>query len=573
MLFRTLPLLVASLLASMPVAAPSTPTGLRADVQGSSVSLTWNAPATGGTPIGYEMEAGTQPGLADVGAVATIGTALAFSGVPDGRYYVRVRTTNSGGISAPTADLMLHVGCAGAPAAPTALNTMVVGRVVGADWTVEPGTTSTILELGYAPSQTALTARYAAPTAGLSVTAPPATYYVRVRAVNACGQSAPSVERIVVVVDIAPHIRFSSREGAEARRRELSNFIWPAGRPGTRPRVTSVPVGGAEMRSVDANLIDRVERWDVEVDRMNFHSLTYVAFPRVPEDRPARLAIVFAGHMPEGAENFLALGLSRSIEALLREGYIVAAMQMPLTGWNQDRDGWLPDGGTFSVETRLTGGHDELLRAIEPALPGGSLRVFLEPVTQTINEMFARYPRRAGLLMVGLSGGGWTTQMAAAVDPRIDISIPVAGSLPLYARPFSPGSKGDGEQEYDPIYREEDTNGDGVPDTATGVSSWLEIYALGALAPAGQPTRHQVQVVNLFDACCFGGTIYQTYAEPLTTAVGYLGGDWQSYLDASHHDHVISDPVIANVLVPAAKWLAAAASHHSDPRAASSSPP
>ena len=36
--------------------------------------------------------------------------------------------------------------------------------------------------------------------------------------------------------------------------------------------------------------------------------------------------------------------------------------------------------------------------------------------------------------MIGLSGGGWTTTVYAAIDPRIVKSIPVAGTLPLYLR-------------------------------------------------------------------------------------------------------------------------------------------
>jgi hypothetical protein len=32
--------------------------------------------------------------------------------------------------------------------------------------------------------------------------------------------------------------------------------------------------------------------------------------------------------------------------------------------------------------------------------------------------------------MLGLSGGGWSTTLAAAVDPRIQLSFPTAGSVP-----------------------------------------------------------------------------------------------------------------------------------------------
>jgi glucose/arabinose dehydrogenase len=180
-------------------AVPGTPTGLFAAVQGSDVTITWTPPVSGGTPTGYVMEAGTQPGLANVGAVPASSPGLFFSGVPDGTYYVRVRATNASGSSPPSSDLVLSVGCAGAPAAPTTLNSSVAGSLVGLNWNVEPGTVSTLVEVGYGPGQTALTASFAAPTAGLSVNAPPATYYVRVRAVNACGQSAPSVERTIVV--------------------------------------------------------------------------------------------------------------------------------------------------------------------------------------------------------------------------------------------------------------------------------------------------------------------------------------------------------------------------------------
>ena len=89
--------------------------------------------------------------------------------------------------------------CQGFPAAPNSLNTVVTGSVVGVNWNVEPGTVSTRLEVGYAPGATSLTFSFPAPTAGLSVNAPPNTYFVRVRAVNSCGPSAPSVERTVVV--------------------------------------------------------------------------------------------------------------------------------------------------------------------------------------------------------------------------------------------------------------------------------------------------------------------------------------------------------------------------------------
>jgi hypothetical protein len=244
--------------------------------------------------------------------------------------------------------------------------------------------------------------------------------------------------------------------------------------------------------------------------------------------------------------------LSDTVNTLLRKGFIVAVVQMPFACWNVDTDGKLPSGQTFKIKKRLTGGHDALFEAVEPELHGGTMRFFIEPIVQTINELLAKQPDSRGVLMTGLSGGGWTTHIAAAVDTRIDTSIPVAGSLPLYARPFSPGSGGDMEQYYPALYREADSDGDGVLDKATGVCSWLEIYALGASTPRHDRPRHVTQVLNLNDACCFGGTAYTSFASQLEKRVDTIGtGTWQIFSDASHHGHAISPFAIEKVLLPA----------------------
>lgn len=359
--------------------------------------------------------------------------------------------------------------------------------------------------------------------------------------------------------DIEPMVRFTTRDAANERRELLVRSIWPDGLPATRPKVQEVSLPCVELASVDARLIGRVQQFDCVLPDLDFVGVAFVAHPLLPAgqnaaDRP-RLAIVFAGHMPEGAEHYLASGLSRSIEALLREGYAVAALQMPVTGWNHDVDGRLPSGQTFTIRQRRTAGHDELLSATESELQAGFMRFFIEPCVQTVNELVASYPEHDGILMIGLSGGGWTTQLASAVDVRISVSIPVAGSLPLYARPFSPHSRGDAEQEYAPIFREEDTNNDGIPDTATGICSWLEMYMLGGLPGSRGSERRQIQVINLYDSCCFSGFVHTTYADAIEKRCREQGGRWTKFVDETHRDHLISDHVIDQVLIPAARSL------------------
>jgi glucose/arabinose dehydrogenase len=185
-------------LESAAAAAPGVPTSLNADVLGNAVTISWAPPASGGTPASYELQAGLTPGGSEAGSFATTSTGLSFSGVPSGQYFVRVRAVNAVGASAPTSDVVLNVGCS-PPVAPTTLTTVVVGRQVDLTWNVAAGTVRTVLEVGYGPGATNLAFPFTAPTAALSVTAPPGTYFVRARAVNACGLSAPSVERTVIV--------------------------------------------------------------------------------------------------------------------------------------------------------------------------------------------------------------------------------------------------------------------------------------------------------------------------------------------------------------------------------------
>ena len=180
-------------------APPGVPVGLGATVTGSTVSIAWNAPATGTSPTGYLLEAGTSPGLTNIGVFPTAAPGLAVGGVPTGQYFVRVRATNAAGTSAATTDLTINVGCS-PPAAPATFTASAAGQTVTLNWNVAAGTTSTTIEAGYAPGATALSIPITAPTNGAVFPGVPSgTYFVRTRAFNGCGQSTASVERTIVV--------------------------------------------------------------------------------------------------------------------------------------------------------------------------------------------------------------------------------------------------------------------------------------------------------------------------------------------------------------------------------------
>ena len=114
------------------------PVALTATASGNNVSIGW-APDTGWGPRSYLLDAGSSPGASNLGSFPTTTTTFPAAGVPDGRYYLRVRAVNEAGVSAPSAEAMLTVGCA-PPLPPAMLTGVVNGLSVALGW--QPSSTS-----------------------------------------------------------------------------------------------------------------------------------------------------------------------------------------------------------------------------------------------------------------------------------------------------------------------------------------------------------------------------------------------------------------------------------------------
>jgi len=90
--------------------------------------------------------------------------------------------------------------CTTAPAAESALTSTVSGRFVSLGWAASGTITSFVLEAGYTPgASTAAVIVLDQAARAFSSNAPPGTYYVRVRAVNACGSRGGSNEVAIIV--------------------------------------------------------------------------------------------------------------------------------------------------------------------------------------------------------------------------------------------------------------------------------------------------------------------------------------------------------------------------------------
>jgi predicted phage tail protein len=191
--------------AGITAAPPSRPQAVSAQVTGSTLRLTWSAPAGGDAPTGYVLEAGTAAGLSNIANVS-LGPATSFvaEGIPAGLYFVRMRAVNSFGMSEPSEDVPVAVGSvAQPPQRPTGVTATVTGRTVTFMWNAptQGGVpTGYVLEAGTGSGLSDITALPIGPAPSFTVgDVPPGTYFVRVRAVNALGASGPSSEVVVTV--------------------------------------------------------------------------------------------------------------------------------------------------------------------------------------------------------------------------------------------------------------------------------------------------------------------------------------------------------------------------------------
>jgi hypothetical protein len=187
--------------------APGAPSGLTTSASGSTVSLSWRAPSSGGSPSAYVIEAGSAPGLSNLASFSTGSTATSFSsgGVGSGTYYLRVKAANPAGTSAASNESLLIVGgggCSSAPGAPSGFATSVSGSTVTLRWNAASGNPTTyVVEAGSAPGLSNLAnsdlgspaTSYVASGVGRG------TYYLRMRGRNTCGTGPASNEVLLVV--------------------------------------------------------------------------------------------------------------------------------------------------------------------------------------------------------------------------------------------------------------------------------------------------------------------------------------------------------------------------------------
>lgn len=316
----------------------------------------------------------------------------------------------------------------------------------------------------------------------------------------------------------------SAREVAE-KRQALITYLWGAeGFPERRlPNViTNVPGPVKQLTN-----LARVDEFRIGM-APGLEGLAYHFIPARPN---VELVVVHHGHActldDDPSPTDAGYGLQRTIHALLREGYGVLGVFMPHMR---------PDD--------CTGGHDAMFQT---NVAGSPIKYFLEPTAVSLNYLktrsrSGRFPAYETFHMTGLSGGGWTTTVYAAIDPTIRCSFPVAGTIPLYLR--TGGSVGDREQFESTFYR---------------IAGYPDLYILGSHGRG----RQQVQILVRRDDCCFGeaqhdaksaGMNYadamRAYETRVSAALRKIGnGSFRLEIDETAPSHMISHHVIHKIIL------------------------
>jgi hypothetical protein len=180
----------------------SAPVNLAFSLAGSTLTLTWTPPAIG-VPTSYVIEAGSSPGTSDFGTVQAGSSNTYVTRItPGGRFFVRVRATNSSEISSPSNEVVVS----GAPGTPTDLSSSLNGSTVMLTWnapqsgepvsnyvvTISDPLTFSCVGVGQCPAPPVITT-ITTTTTSLTVNAVPEyTYFVTVSASNSSGSSAAS---------------------------------------------------------------------------------------------------------------------------------------------------------------------------------------------------------------------------------------------------------------------------------------------------------------------------------------------------------------------------------------------
>lgn len=305
-------------------------------------------------------------------------------------------------------------------------------------------------------------------------------------------------------VNVTSLIHISSQTDVLDKRMQLIQYIWKQNFPHDK-MPSNIENDIKDDRYSDLQNLSQINKITTSMEYgVNSYSYLFLA-----DKSNNKLVVYHQGH-----DGDFILG-KKTIQSLLDKEYSVLALSMPFTGMNNQPVVDLPNFGKLKLVT-----HDDLIFIDSEKF--SSIKFFVEPVAVSLNYVDVAF-NFDSYYMIGISGGGWTAALYSAIDPRIDKSYPVAGSVPMYLRFNNPNNTGDYEQTLPELYR---------------IADYLDLYIMASYGE----NREQLQIFNKYDPCCFAGDSFTTYENEIKNTLSKLGaGTFTVYLDDTHKEHKISE--------------------------------
>jgi len=311
--------------------------------------------------------------------------------------------------------------------------------------------------------------------------------------------------------DIESLIHISSSNDIDEKRNSLINFIWKEnGFPISLPTI--------EHDLTDPDFYDMVNLKQIDSLTIEMkHGINSIGYLFLAENSNNDLIVFHQGHAKQNFSDDKEL-----IQYFLDKGYSVLILVMVTHGMNNEPIVEFPEFGKIKLES-----HKYFKFLDDDSF--SSISYFVEPPAVFLNYIDENFSFNS-YHMIGLSGGGWVTTLYSAIDPRIEKSFSVAGSVPIFLRHTPPSNFGDHEQTLPELYR---------------IANYLDLYVMASFGE----NRNFIQIFNKYDPCCFSGDYYTTYEKFIQSRVSELNsGQFEIFLDDSHENHIISDKSIEFII-------------------------
>jgi hypothetical protein len=244
------------------IGVPGAPLSFAASASGNNVAMTWSPPSSGGAPLGYQLVVRFTPGGA-VATTFTLGLVTSFGPIaaPNGFYSLSVRAGNAAGFGPESNVVNVTVPTLPTPpGTPSGLVANVTGNSATLNWTAPASggaVSNYVLIAGQTPGFVApLATLVLGPATGAVINGiPPGTWYVRIYANNAGGNSPGTTNEVTLAV-AGPQAPGTPTMNTPTVAGNTVGLSWSPGAGGTPTSYTLVarlsPAGGVFAQFVVA---------------------------------------------------------------------------------------------------------------------------------------------------------------------------------------------------------------------------------------------------------------------------------------------------------------------------------